>query len=67
MDAISAAQGGYAAAQALLAQTGTAIAEGYVTPEVVTARDAALTQADIQVEVLEEALNAQRLILDLLA
>lgn len=66
MDAISASLGGLHAALAVQDYTALAIAEGHVTPEVVTARDQAQTQAEFEIQALKEALEAETHILDLL-
>lgn len=58
MSAISSATNGFENARALLELTSQRLSEGYITPEVVSAREMAKTQMDVQVSVLKEALAA---------
>ena len=66
MTAINAAISGLDMARAILDRTGQAIAEGYVSAEVVTARDQAQTQLEVQANVLKEAIAAEAQIFDIL-
>ena len=66
MSAISAASSGLEQSRALLDLTSQRIAEGYVSPEVVSAQELAKTKMDAQFSVLKEAIAAEAAILDLL-
>ena len=66
MTAIDSAMGSLDMARALLERSGQALAEGVVTPEVVSARDSAQVQIEFKTQVLSEALATESAILDLL-
>jgi len=58
-------------AQAILERGHSALAEGHVTPEIISAVELAETQAEVQVELLKDAIEAESLVatqlVDLLA
>ena len=66
MSSVSAALESFDRAQMILEMTSMAHAQGHVSAETVSAQKLAEVQADAQVQVLKEALEAETRILDLL-
>ncbi len=66
MSAISSATEGFNMAREVLMKTSEYLAEGHVTPEVVSAGEMAEAQMDAQVSILKEAIAAEAAIFDVL-
>ena len=67
MDAVSTATQSVSQAQASLEFANKILAEGYVSAETITARDTAAIQAEAQVNILKQAIEAETLLVDLIA
>lgn len=71
MEVVSGAQRSVELAQAILDRTNSALANGHVSIDTISAQQIAETQAEVQVEVLKEAIAAENLeataLIDLLA
>ncbi len=67
MDPVSSATSSLAHYQRLLEVANNALAEGYITPEVVSAQELATAQLEAQTKIFKESLAAETAVLDLLA